>query len=163
MAIKRVNNKYYLVIKNARMLFKNFEGRETDKNRLGDRNFCVVIDDPEEAQQLAQEGWNVKTLTARDGYDEDDVHYIQVKLEYKKGRPPEICVRTRNNELFYDEDTVKNIDYAELANVNLVLSPYHWEVNGKTGIKAYLKSLSATLIDDSFFFDEDDGMPFDVN
>ena len=162
MAVKRVNGKYYLAIKNARLLFKNFEGRGTDKNREGDRNFCIVIEDPEEAQELAADGWNVKTLSSRDGVESEDVHYIQVKVEYKKGRPPEIAIRTRNNEIFYDEDTVKNMDYAELANINVVISPYAWEVNGKRGIKGYLKSLSATLIDDSFFFDDDDGMPFDV-
>lgn len=160
--LKERDGRYYLVFKNARIMFRNFEGRERKNNRAGDRNFCVRIDDPEEAQQLAADGWNVKTLGPRDG-EEDEVHFIQVRLNYN-GRAPKILVRTANNELYYDEDTVKNLDAAELANIRIVINPYHWEVNGKKGIKAYLNSFSADLVDESFFFDDDEGddLPFDV-
>lgn len=163
--LKERDGRYYLVIKDARLMFKNFEGREKGKNRAGDRNFCVVIEDPEEAQQLAADGWNVKTLGPRDG-EEEETHFIQVKLKYGSGRPPKITIRTANNEIYYDEETVKNLDNADLTNIRIVINPYHWEVNGKKGIKAYLNSLSATLIDDDFFFEDDDddaGMPFDID
>lgn len=163
MALKERDGRYYLVFKDAKIMFKNFEGREKKNNRAGDRNFCVRIDDPEEAQQLAADGWNVKTLGPHDG-EEDEVHFIQVRLNYNSGRPPKITIRTANNEIYYDEDTVKNLDGAELAGIRIVINPYHWEVNGKKGIKAYLHSFSADLVDESFFFDDDEpnDLPFDV-
>lgn len=170
---KTVNERNMLIIKNATLLpmpYRNFEGRPTKYNpQGGDRNFGVVIDDPEIAQQLAADGWNIKTRTSRDGSDGEDEHWLSVKVKYRRldGSamiPPKITIRTNNNEVYYEEDNIKFLDGSDLVDVNLVINPSEWSTKEKHGVTAYLKSMTATLVDDSFFFDEDgtDDLPFDT-
>lgn len=137
-----------LILENARIFFRNFAGEADQYNRAGNRNFCVEIDDPGLAEKLKSDGWNIKLQKKRDPED-DDKWYIQVTVSYTN-IPPNVYLVTKKQKTLMTEDTIKTLDYAELDNVDLVISPYHWAVNGNEGIKAYLRSGYFTIKEDTF-------------
>ena len=132
-------------VEDARLIFKNFAGKEGPMNRMGDRNFCVVLD-PESATQMAQDGWNVRTLDGREEGD-PDTPYIQVAIGYKN-RPPRIVLISSTGRTQLDESSVEVLDYADMKTVDLIARAYNWEVNGKTGVKAYLQTMFVTIEED---------------
>lgn len=155
---KRIDN---IVVENARLIFKNFAGEESKFNRAGNRNFCVILDG-DSAEDLRQMGWNVKALRPREDEDEP-TYYLQVTVAFGNF-PPKVIMISGKTKTVLDEESISTLDYAEIANVDLIIRPYHWEVNGKEGIKAYLKTMYVTIEQDVFAgkYDclDDEDLPF---
>ena len=140
-------------MENARLIFRNFEGREEKYNRKGDRNFGLIIEDPEVAQQLAEDGWNIKELTPKNNDDYDDtpevIYWLPVTVRFDSV-PPKVMLVTRRKKTRLNEDNINTVDYANIAKVDLTVTPYDWEVNGKSGTKAYLQTAYITINEDEF-------------
>lgn len=132
-------------LENSRIGFRNFAGEGGQFNAQGDRNFCVFLE-PDIAQQMINDGWNVKHLKARDE-DEAPQAYLQIKVNFAN-RPPRMFLVSSKGKTPINEDMVGIVDWAELQYTDLMVSPYKWNVNGKTGVKAYLKSAYFILQED---------------
>lgn len=146
-------------IEDAQIIFRNFAGREGQYNQEGNRNFAVILE-PDVAEEMAADGWNVKQLRPREE-GEEGAFYIQVAVKFDV-RPPRIVMLTPDSRTVLDEDTVEVLDSADIETVDLIATGYEWSVNGKSGVKAYLQSLFATLaVDDlerkyGFYSEEED-------
>lgn len=139
-----------LQLENVRIGFRNFEGREGKYNKAGERSFAVFLD-MNTATDLAQQGWNVKFPKTIDVDPEEDSRepYLQVSVTMDKF-PANIHIISNGNPTKLSGDEVGMLDWAELQNVDLVIRPYEWSVNGSSGIKAYLKSGYFVLDTDQF-------------
>ena len=135
-----------LTVEDARILFRNFAGKEGMYNREGDRNFCLLLE-PDLAAEMQKDGWNIKTLRAREEGDEPQP-YIQVSVSYKN-RPPRIMIITSRGRTPIAEDMVEMLDWVDIKSVDMIIRPYHWNVSGKTGIKAYMQSIYITILEDA--------------
>jgi hypothetical protein len=132
-------------LENARIIFRNFAGKEGAYNREGDRNFCVILE-PDMAERLELEGWNIKTLRGREE-DEPDVPYLSVSVGYKS-RPPTIVMIGSRGRTSLGADDIELLDWVDIKTCDIVIRPYVWTIGLKTGVKAYVKALYAILEED---------------
>lgn len=135
-----------VLFEDARIIFRNFAGNEGPMNAAGDRNFCVVLTDPDVAEQMAADGWLVKQGKESPDGDVRDP-YLQVKVSYK-GRPPKVVMITSRGRTELGEDEIEVLDWSQFKNVDMIIRPYKWTVGAKSGIKAYLKSMFVTIEED---------------
>ncbi len=143
---ERVNNN--IELENARIIFRNFAGVEGKYNRAGDRNFGVVISDPELANILREDGWNIRILAPREEGDEP-TYWLPVAVKYGNF-PPHIYMISGRKKILMDEDSISELDNADVESVDIVIRPYNWETNAGTGVKAYCKTMYVVCRRDRF-------------
>jgi hypothetical protein len=140
------NDTKTFMVEDAHIIFRNFSGKEGMYNRAGDRNFSVILDEAT-AEQMLKDGWNVKYPTKERDEGEPYEPYISVAVKFDK-YPPRVVMLTSRARTNLDDDTVEVLDWANFAKVDLICRGSYWETNGKSGIKAYLKSMFVTIDED---------------
>lgn len=137
-----------LQIDDARIIYKNFEGRGEKFNREGDRNFSLLIEDENTANALIKEGWNVKI---KPGREEGDNPFMRLPVKVKfTDYGPNVYLVTGNRRNELDEESIGCLDNIEIESVDMDIRPYDWEVNGRTGRTAYLQSMEVVQRIDRF-------------
>ena len=140
-----------VTLENVRIVFRNFIGREGKYNKEGQRTFAVVLDEAKALEMLEDDPeWNIKWFKPREEDEEGEppTAYLPVALEYEKGRPPTVMLITSHKRRSLGEEEVEVLDWANIINVDMIINPYPWNVNGKTGTKAYLRSMYITIEED---------------
>lgn len=137
-----------LQIDNAKIIFKNFEGRGDKFNREGDRNFSLLIEDPKTADAMTKEGWNVRIKPGRDE-DEEPFMRLPVKVKFTD-YGPNVYLNSAGNVTKLDEESIGCLDNIDIESVNMDVRPYDWDVNGRTGRTAYLQSMEVVQRIDRF-------------
>jgi hypothetical protein len=132
-------------LEGVRIIFRNFAGEERQYNAKGKRNFSIVLQ-PDIAEAMTRDGWNVKTRPPREEDMEPLIH-LPVKVNYE-GRPPAIYLITSRGRNRLDQDTVAALDYADIENVDIIIHPYEYDVNGSQGVAAYVKTMFVTINED---------------
>lgn len=138
-----------VTMEDVQIIFRNFSGRAGMYNKEGDRSFAVKLT-PEWAEELTSRGWNVKYLRPREE-DEAPQPYISVKINFDGPRPPKVFMISPSTKkrTQMDEGTVEMLDYVDILQVDVILNPYHYNVNNKAGISVYLDSIYVTIIEDA--------------
>ena len=140
-----------VTMRDVRIIFRNFRGEEGQYNQEGTRNFGVILP-PDVAEAMAADGWNVKTLKPREEDAEEGelpTPWLPVEAAYEKGRPPTIVLITDTGRTNLSAETVAQLDWVDIVKVDMIVNPFSWtQPSGKSGVKAYLKSMYITIEQD---------------
>ncbi len=139
-----------VLMEGVRIIFRNFEGKEGRYNKAGSRNFGVLVE-KDVAEAMLADNWNIKYLQPREDEEEETEPqaWLPVEAAYDRGRPPRVVLITSRGRTNLTEDEVEMLDWADIINVDLIVRPYTWDVNGKSGVKAYLQSMYVTIEEDA--------------
>lgn len=128
-------------IEGARIGFRNFEGAEGRYNPKGNRNFVIFLP-TDIAQEMEKDAFLIKWLVS-DEYDEPQA-ILHVAVAFGN-YPPNVVLVSDGKLSRLDETNINILDFADLENVDLTVRGYTWSAQGKTGVKAYLKTGYFTL------------------
>ena len=143
--MSNVNN---INIEGATIIWKNFSG-ERDRFNPGKRGFSVLIDDAVMADELRQEGWNIKERPLQEGADPSEQEWtLPVKLNMN--RYTQVWLIVGNHKTLLDENTVAQLDVVDFVDCDISIRPYEWEMSGRTGITAYVDSMYVTIRENKF-------------
>jgi hypothetical protein len=133
--------------------YKNFSGRKNEYNRVGWRTFCIILDDLDFANQLKEDGWNVKIRAPREDGDEP-IYYLQLKLSFNTDESningmnfqnPIVKRISGGTILELTPETCGQLDDDDVEYIDVRIRPSHWEVRGDVGYTGYVKELYATV------------------
>ena len=106
----------------------NFSGISRDpKEKEGKRYFLVKLD-PELAEELTNNGWNVKWTKEHpeiQGYE--PYPYIKVNINYNLRKKPAVYMVTKRGNTLLNEDTIDMLDGCYFEKVDITISNIYYK------------------------------------
>lgn len=137
-----------LTLRNVKVIFKNFSGRPDKYHPRGgdNRSFCVILPDNELAQDMTNDGWNVRMLKPTEGED-GPVPYLPVKVNYDSDYPPSIYMISGHRKTLLTAETVGNLDHSRFVKADVRVSPYTYidRDSGEERLSAYVRDMYVTV------------------
>lgn len=151
-------------LEDVRIIYRNLEGRPDKYHTKGGHRTCSVVLPTEElAEQLIADGWPVKKKVTND--EGDYFYHLPVKANFESNNPPRIYLVTGKKKRRATEETVSTVDYANIDSVDVVISPYQYDVGGNKGISAYIDVMYVNIELDElakkYDFDDAEEVPFE--
>lgn len=138
-----------ITMENVEIRIRNFAGKPDALNPNGKRTFLLLLT-PVDAEMFSKKGFNVKQFKLREG-DEVAQDFLKVTVKMDGDFPPKVVMVTERNKTKLDADTVMLLDTADIINIDLIISPYVYDMTksgGGAGISAYLRSGYFTINED---------------
>lgn len=150
-------------IEGAKLRYPNFAGEKKRFNASGDRNFGLYIDE-ELAKRLSADGWGGIKQNGKDPKTDEYVTTADLDMELEEPRyfiskirvnyegkfPPRIFRCTSDSMKPLNEETCGILDSDRIIDVDVVINGSKWEMNGNSGIAAYLDSIWAHVEESRF-------------
>ena len=163
-----------LSIEGAIIIWTNFEGRPTKFNPAGGKRTFVLVLTDTVAEELRNEGWNIKTREPREE-GEDPLFFTEIVINMDSKFPPKVVLysefngKKSANKL--TSETIRQLDSINIANVDVIIHPYEHNFSSVANVKGYANALYITQAPDSNFggkyaeyemggVDSDDDIPF---
>lgn len=148
-------NSRIISIENTRFIFAtNFSGDpERDNYGNSDRKANIIIPTKEQADDLAEMGFNVRCTKPKEGEEEGfkPTYFVAIKANYDSEWPPKIYLVSGDAEAQeLDETTVDRLDKVYVTNVNAVLNPYYSERNKTWSLYIKIMYVEQDVDDDPF-------------
>lgn len=136
----RFSNNGKILMDNVKIKYPNFAGIRKQFNDEGDRNFVVVIEDPEIAEELRERGFNIKIKTPDNPGEVPEMQF-KVVVSYRYSAPI-AYLKTGRKLKELTEETIGILDSIEMERVDLDLRlGKEWSAGGRTGRTAYLDKI----------------------
>lgn len=144
------NNKV-VSIENTRFIFEtNFSG-DPRRDKFGsDKRYANIIVPEEIAEELTDEGFNVRHTDPKDD-EYEKTYFVRATVNYDSKFPPRIFLVSGDNppELL-DVESVGVIDTMYIRNVNVILSKYYNAKMDKWSLYVRTMYVEQELDDDPF-------------
>lgn len=150
-----MREKKLISIENTRFIFRtNFSG-DPERDTFGSeaRKANIVIPSEEQALDMIDQGFNVKTTKPKPGEEIDFVptYFVSINVNYDTDWPPKIYLVSGDaTPVLLDSESIDILDKCYVLNVDVVLNPYRNQRTGKSSLYVRTMYVTQDVDDDPF-------------